>query len=118
MRTKKKLKDLLPNKSIFGYEIINAKTSITLAFFFIFLNLIINRFIGFQELNRIAGNMFFLISNSSIFILIMNSYFREKINYSNIFYSYRTFLLLYLPFGVFFIFQNIIQLLSLLQIIK
>jgi len=109
----KKIKNLLPKKSIFGFEIINAKVSIVFAIFFIFLNFIINRFFGLNKLNMIAGNMFFLISNSSILILILNSYFREKIDNSSSLFIYRFLLLIYSPFGLFFIYQNIYQLISL-----
>ena len=111
---KKKLIKLFPQKSIFGYEIINAKQSIFLALIFIFLNIFINRFFGFEKIRMIAGNIFFLISNASIFILILNSYLREEIKYSSSLYIYRIFLTVYIPFGLFFIYKNISHISNLL----
>ena len=114
MKPQAELKHLFPKKGILGYEIINARQSILFALIFIFLNLFINSFFGFQKINMIAGNLFFLISNSSISILIVNSYCREKIKYSSSLFIYRIFLSVYMPFSLFFIYKNINHLFKLL----
>lgn len=65
-------------KSIFGHEIIDAKTSLIFAYIFLLSEEIIKPYFGTLEYEIFAAYLYILISNISILILIINSFLKRK----------------------------------------
>ena len=101
-------------KSIFGYEIIDAKTSLIFAYIFLLIEEIIKPYFGKLEYEIFAAYLYVLISNISIIILIINSFFKRKtlpIIYFRIFISP---LFVYFILGLGKIFYSALMIISLI----
>ena len=73
-----KLIRYFPDRSLFGYKVLNSWNSILLAYFFIGLQLIITPLFGVSFNQLIAGSFFILLINISILILTLNALLRNK----------------------------------------
>ena len=79
------MKFYLPEKSIFGFKILNFTQSIFFAYFLILVQYLLVPKFGYQSRQIVYGSLFLLVCNTSIFILTLNSIFQrkeKKFNYS------------------------------------
>ena len=104
------MKIKFPEKSLFGFKILNSKASFFGAYFFLIINWILIPKFGFKIEELIAGYLFVIISNISFLILLINSFLRKK---TKKFFNVFTFpLVLYSPISIFFLIISTIELLK------
>ena len=72
------MNNFIPNKSIFGFKVLNSWNSILAAYAFISAQNLISPLFGYSDKEIIAGSLFIIISNISILILIINNIVRAK----------------------------------------
>lgn len=108
------MKNLLPNKSLFGFSILNSSQSIIFSYTFIVFSFFVTPLFGVENYQLISGSFFILLINISTIILIANS-FLQKRKYS--FYWWLAFapLSLYFPYSIVKISHEINILLSFLH---
>ena len=93
------MKHILPQKSLFGFKVLNSNHSIIAAYLLLIVCILIKPFFGIEKSIEIIAALFFiLISNASLMILILNSIFqRSRSNlYPWLFYNLP--LWIYFPF--------------------
>jgi len=105
----------LPKKSLFGFRVLNSRESLYSAYFLLLFTYILYPKFGYQEVEKIASYIFFIISNFSFLILLLNSVLRmpknkKILNISNIP------LFLHLPISIYIILISIKKLLILILI--
>ena len=88
-----------PDRSLFGYKVLNSWNSILLAYTFIGLQLLITPLFGISFPQLIAGSFFILILNISTLILTLNASVKKR-NLS-FFWTFSMFpLLVNVPFSI------------------
>ena len=102
----KKLKVNFPQKSLFGFKILNSLYSSLFAYFFIVLILFSKKFIGINKIQLIAGDLYKIISNLSFWILVINSYIKRKELDRNIYLLINLPLIGLLPFSLYLIIKH------------
>ena len=100
---------MLPQKSLFGFKIIGYKTSTNFAYLILISNLILTPKFGFEKIEYIAGNLYLIISNSSINILLLNSFFKLK-GKDYLYRALNFFLIIYFPFSLYISMKSIVRL--------
>ena len=98
------LKISLPQKSIFGFEILNSFQSTIACYFLLLTSRFLNPFFGFDKLQVITGSLFNVVLNISILILIFNAFVKRKQMQTFYFIFFNSFLFLYLPISFYLIF--------------
>ena len=68
----------LPQKSIFGFRVLNSFHSSISCYLLLLIGKLLNPLFGFDQHQRIAGSLFNLILNISIVILISNVFIKRK----------------------------------------
>tara|TARA_S200000501_G_scaffold138501_1_gene130891 strand:- start:849 stop:1193 length:345 start_codon:yes stop_codon:yes gene_type:complete len=105
-----------PQKSIFGFEILSSAQSSIACYFFLFFGKILNPFFGLSKIELLAGNLFNLLLNLSIVILIINLFIkRNDIKRVN-FIFLNLLLFIYFPIALSNILSNILYLVNFLNI--
>ncbi len=107
-----KLNINLPQKSIFGFQILSSFHSSISCYILLIIGKFLNPLFGFSKHQVIAGSLFNIVLQTSIVILMMNAINKrkqlKKINF--IFLNF--ILILILPFSLFIIFRYTMVLLS------
>ena len=71
------MKSIFPEKSIFGFKVLNSFNSVVSAYLLISFSILIEPFFGQKAIELIASSLYILVSNTSIIILMLNSIFRR-----------------------------------------
>ena len=95
----------LPQKSIFGFRVLNSLHSSLSCYLLLLIGKLLNPLFGFDQLQRVAGSLFNLILNISIVILISNAFIKRKQIQIFYFTFLNLFLFVYLPIALYFIFR-------------
>ena len=91
--------DIFPKKSLFGFKILNSFNSTLAAYTLIIWFLIQSSVFNYFSISFWSSNLFILIANLSIFILIVNSIIRPRQKNKTIHWFLVNFpLWIYLPF--------------------
>ena len=91
--------DFFPNKSLFGFKILNSFHSTLVSYCLVIWLLIQINLFNYYSINSSSSNLFILIANLSIFILIVNAIVRPRRKYKTIHWLVFNFpLWIYLPF--------------------
>ena len=89
---------ILPSKSIFGLKILNSRDSIVFLYLLLFFIYLLKSQFGFSPVQIIAGKLFILIGNSSILILVLNSFLQASYQKKYIYWFCLTLpILIFLP---------------------
>ncbi len=91
----------LPQKSIFGFKILSSLQSTISCYILLATGKSINIFFGHSKINLIAGSLFNIILNLSIFILIINLIEKRKQIKKINFIIFNIILFIYLPVSLF-----------------
>ena len=98
----------LPQKSIFGFNILSSLQSSIACYILLFIGEFLNPFFGFSQIQMIAGSVFNIVLDVSILILILNLYIKRKQIQKFYFIFLNSILFLYLPLCLHNIVKNII----------
>ncbi len=91
--------DIFPKKSLFGFKILNSLNSTLAAYMLIIWLLIQINLFNYLRISSWTSNLFILVANLSIFILIVNSIIRPREKNKTINWLLVNFpLWIYLPF--------------------
>ncbi len=93
----------LPQKSLFGFEILSSLQSSLSCYLLLLLGRILNPLFGLEQLQIISGLLFNIILNLSILILIFNIIQKRKQVQIFYFVLLNSFLFLYLPIAFYLI---------------
>ena len=94
-----------PQKSIFGFTILSSLHSSISCYMLLLIGKSLNILFGDSKINIIAGSIFNIVLNLSIFILIINLIINRK-QIKKIYFIFLNFILLiYLPITIFEIFR-------------
>ena len=103
----------IPEKSIFGYKVLNTKQSVISAYFLLLFSYTLNSQFGTARTELIGTYFFNIISNSSFIILLANSILKRKgVNISIKIIIVP--LIFHLPLSIIFIFDSSLKLFNLL----
>ena len=97
----------LPQKSIFGFEILSSLQSSLSCYLLLIIGRFLNPLFGFEQIQIITGSLFNIVLNISIVILIVNIIIKRKQLTKLKFIFLNTFLFIYLPIALYFIFKYI-----------
>ena len=94
-----------PQKSIFGFTILSSLHSSISCYILLLIGKSLNLLFGDSKINIIAGSIFNIVLNLSIFILIINLIINRK-QIKKIYFIFLNFILfIYLPITIFEIFR-------------
>ena len=95
----------VPKKSIFGFKILSSLHSSISCYMLLLIGKSLNVLFGDSKINIIAGSMFNIVLNLSIFILIINLIIKRK-QIKKIYFIFVNFILfIYLPLAIFEIYR-------------
>ena len=99
MNKRSYLRNLLPNKSLFGFKVLSSWDSLLISYLFIFSEYLLIPLFGNEKVEVLAGIYFILLINLSIIILTLNSVIRIiKLNF--IFVILVIPLIVWIPFSI------------------
>ena len=103
----------IPEKSIFGFKILNTEQSVYSSYFLLLFTYTLNSQFGTSKIELIATYLFNIISNLSLIILLINAIIKRKRE------SIKTQimivpLVLHLPFSIIMTFRSLFKLCNLL----
>ena len=101
-----------PQKSIFGFEILSSLQSSLSCYSLLIIGRLLNPFFGLDQIQIITGALFNIVLNISMVILIGNIIIRRKQLPKIQFIFLNSFLFIYLPIALYFIFKYINFLIS------
>ena len=101
------LKINIPQKSIFGFEILSSVQSSLSCYLLLIIGRFLNPLFGFGQIQIITGSLFNIVLNISIFILIMNIILRRKQLPKIHFIFLNSLLFIYLPIALYLIFRYV-----------
>ena len=94
-----------PQKSIFGFKILSSLQSTISCYILLFIGKNLNLLFGNSKINIIAGSLFNIVLNSSVFILIINLIIKRS-QIKKIYFIFLNFaLFIYLPISFYEIFR-------------
>ncbi len=94
-----------PQKSIFGFKILSSLQSTISCYILLFIGKNLNLLFGYSKINIIAGSLFNIVLNSSVFILIINLIIKRS-QIKKIYFIFLNFaLFIYLPISFYEIFR-------------
>mgnify|MGYP001160092236 CR=1 FL=1 len=103
-----------PDKSIFGFKILNCFHS-SLSAYLIFISvLFVNPFFGCSFKQVLFGSFFNIVANLSFLILIINLLLKRKELNKKEFIFLNTPLFIFLPISILYVIGNIVNLISLI----
>ena len=100
----------LPNKSIFGFEVLSSIHSSIACYIFLFFGRILSLSFGSSVIQFIAGTLFNFLLNLRILILILNIFIKRKEVKKGNFIMINTILFIYLPVAFYEILINVYRL--------
>ena len=95
----------IPQKSVFGFEILSSLQSSLSCYFLFIMGRFLNPLFGSEKLQTITSSLFNIILNVSIVILIINLTFKRKQLSKIRFIFLNSLLYIYLPAAVYLIFK-------------
>ncbi len=95
----------LPQKSIFGFEILSSLHSSLSCYLLLIIQRFLNPLFGSDQLQMIAGSLFNIVLNISIVILIVNLIIKRKQIQNKYFIFLNSLLFIYLPAAIYIIFK-------------
>ena len=95
----------LPQKSIFGFEILSSLQSSLSCYLLLIIGRFLNPLFGSNKLQIISAALFNVVLNISIIILIINLIIKRRQLKKHYFFLLNTFLFIYLPIATYFIFR-------------
>ena len=95
----------LPQKSIFGFEILTSLQSSISCYLLLIIGRLLNPLFGFNQIQIITASLFNILLNISIVILIINLIIKKKELPKINFILLNSFLFIYLPISLYFIFK-------------
>ena len=72
------MRNLIPQKSIFGLKILNSWASIYSSYFLLIFFYLVAPNFGDEYIEKVASNLFLLIINGSLLILTFNSIYQKN----------------------------------------
>ena len=102
----------LPQKSIFGFKVLSSLQSSISCYLLLIIGRFLNPFFGFDQIQIIFGSLFNIVLNISLVILIFNILIKRKQLPKIQFILLNSFLFIYLPIALYFIFKYIKFLIS------
>ena len=101
---------ILPEKSLFGFKVLQSWPSTFFAYLFIFLLFFLRPYLIYSSSVKLASYLYFLISYSSIIILILNSIIRKNtVSNKYLWLVFNVPLWIYLPEAIRILFELIIN---------
>ena len=94
------MKFRIPQKSLFGFKVLNCFSSLIFSYLFIILFLISGWFSNETFSQELAKNLYIFISNFSFLVLLINSFYRRREISQKIFLSIIFPLIIFLPFSI------------------
>ena len=94
----------LPQKSIFGFKILNSFQSSISCYLLLLTSRLLNPFFGINQLQLITGSFFNVVLNISIVILTFNVFIKRRQIKIFYFIFLNSFLFFYLPISFYLIF--------------
>ena len=101
----------LPQKSIFGFKVLSSVQSSIACYILLIIGKILNPFFGFSQIQIISGALFNVVLNLSFLILLINLLIKRKQIQKFYFILLNFLLLLYVPFSLYDIWEQIKNLL-------
>ena len=101
----------LPQKSIFGFKVLSSLQSSIACYILLIIGKFLNPFFGFSQIQIISGAMFNIVLNLSFLILLINLLIKRKQIKKIYFILLNTILLLYVPFSLHSVWEQIQNLL-------
>ena len=96
--------NFLPQKSIFGFEILSSLQSSFSCYSLLIIGRFLNPFFGSNKIQMISASLFNVVLNVSIIILIINLIIKRRQLKKFTFFFLNAFLFIYLPIATYFIF--------------
>ena len=104
----------IPQKSIFGFNVLSSFHSSIFSYFLFFASKILNPMFGFSKIQIIAGSIFNIVLQTSVLILIINAIHKRK-QIKKIYFLLLNFILfLFVPYSIYIISKYLIVLFSFL----
>ena len=100
-----------PQKSIFGFKILSSVQSSIACYILLIIGKFLNPFFGFSQIQIISGALFNIVLNISFLILLINLLIKRKQIQKIYFFFLNSILLLYVPFSIYSIWEQIKNLL-------
>ena len=104
-----------PQKSIFGFEILSSLQSSIACYCFLVFGKILNLFFGLSRIEILAGNLFNILLNLNIVILIINLFIKRNEIKRVKFIFLNLLLFIYFPIALKIILIKIINIINLLN---
>ena len=95
----------IPQKSIFGFDILSSVQSSLSCYLLLIIGRFLNPLFGFGQIQIITGSLFNIFLNISIVILIVNLIIKRKQLPKIKFIFLNSLLFIYLPVAIYFIFK-------------
>ena len=105
----------IPQKSIFGFKILNCLQSSIFAYFILLLILSLNPFFGCTFNQYLFGYLFNIVASVSLIILILNLFIKRKELKRNFFILLNTPLIIFMPILILYLIKNVINLFILIR---
>ena len=96
------MKFRFPNKSLFGFKVLNSLQSTIAAYLLLIIFIIIEPLMGEENIQLIARALFTLIINASIIILILNSMQQKNTTNNNYWKIFNFPLWFFMPISLIF----------------
>ncbi len=97
----------LPQKSIFGFEILSSLQSSFCCYLLIVIGVFLNPLFGSSQIQIIAGSLFNIVLNISVLILMINLIIKKKQLPKKYFIFFNLLLFIYLPVALYLIFNYV-----------
>ena len=101
----------LPQKSIFGFKVLSSVQSSIACYILLIIGKFLNPFFGFSQIQIISGALFNIVLNLSFLILLINLLIKRKQIQKIYFIFLNSILILYVPFSLYHIWEQIKNLL-------
>ena len=101
----------LPQKSIFGFKVLSSVQSSIACYILLIIGKFLNPFFGFSQIQIISGALFNIVLNISFLILLINLLIKRKQIQKIYFFFLNCILLLYVPFSIHSVLEQIKNLL-------
>ena len=101
----------LPQKSIFGFKVLSSVQSSIACYILLIIGKFLNPFFGFSQIQIISGALFNIVLNLSFLILLINLLIKRKQIQKIYFILLNSILILYVPFSLYDILEQIKNLL-------
>ena len=95
----------LPQKSLFGFEILSSLQSSLSCYLLLIFGRFLNPLFGSNKIQTTSASLFNVLLNVSIIVLIINLIIKRRQLKKHYFFLLNTFLFIYLPVATYFVFR-------------